>query len=442
MKRLLAFAAFLSTTIFTLHAQQEQSLLFLDNVWQTNLLNPARLPKEHGVVILPSIFTNISSPDVAINDLTAQKDGKKVLITNKLYEDGRPQTLNANAIIQVQTLGAMFPVTRNLTLTAYHAFSADPSVSVNRDLLRVFAEGNAAFLGKTVPFGSTGSGSMRSEIVLGGAYKMSKTLTVGAKMKAIYGLASVFTQNPKADVTFNESDYSMRFQTDFDVVAFKGKAVKDYSGMGSLLKNGLTSGNFGFGFDLGVMAHLDKLQISASVLDLGAKINWDTEGVRYQSKGDYTYRGVNLNNTNQFFNWGSFGTTAYVDTLKKTIGLKEITEGVTYTQKLPTRAYLSGTYQLNDKWRFGALICHETGGLKSQTGFALNASTKLLKIIDLGATVGLRNGSIANLGGHAAARLGRLNVFAVTDNLITVFNPYGSKNVNGRVGMNLVIGGK
>jgi Family of unknown function (DUF5723) len=438
MKRLLASIAMLIFTTTLLSAQQEQSLIFLDNVWQSNLLNPAQLPKEKITVALPSIFTNISSPDVAIKDLTAQREGRNVLIVNKLYENGRPERLSANANLQIQTLGITVPVTKNLSLTLHHAATADPSVSVSRDLLRVFAEGNASFLGKTVAFGSTGTGSIRSEFGLGAAYRVSK-LTVGARIKALYGIAGVFTQNPKTDVTFNSTDYSMRFQTDFDVLAFKGAAIKDYSGIGSLLSNGFTSSNKGFSLDLGMKMDFDKLQLSASVVDMGAQVKWQSNGTRYQSKGDYTYRGVNLGNSNQFFNWGNFGTTSYIDTLKKTIGLKETTEGVVFTQKLPTRAYLTGTYQFNDRWRLGAMVCHETSGgdVDSQTGFAVDVSTKLLKIIDLGATVGLRNGAINNIGGHIAAKLSVVQVFAVTDNLLTVFNPYGSKNANGRVGLNL-----
>jgi hypothetical protein len=337
-------------------------------------------------------------------------------------------------------LGLSIPVNKRLTLTAYHTATADPSVSINRDLLRVFAEGNASFLGKTVAFGSSGTGSMRSEFGVGAAFHL-KNFTVGARMKLLYGIAGVFTQNtPKADVTFNADDYAMRFQTNFDVLAFQGAAVKDYDGIGSLLNNGLTSKNTGFGLDLGATFKLGKLHLAASALDLGSAINWQNGGTRYQSDGTYTYRGINLSSTNQFFNWNNIGSDSYVDTLKKVIGLTETTEGVTYRQTLPVRAFLSGTYELNDHLRVGALLAYEgeTLATKNQVGFALNASTKLLKIIDLGATVGLRNGTVSNIGGHIAAKLSIFQIFAVTDNVLTTFNPYGSKNANGRVGINLV----
>jgi hypothetical protein len=101
MKRILAFV-FFNSLLTAVFAQQEQSLLFLNDVWQANLLNPARVSADKKVVALPSIFFNINSPDVAINDLTEQRNGQNVLVVNKLYENGRPEQLRANANIQVQ----------------------------------------------------------------------------------------------------------------------------------------------------------------------------------------------------------------------------------------------------------------------------------------------------------------------------------------------------
>ena len=102
------------------------------------------------------------------------------------------------------------------------------------------------------------------------------------------------------------------------------------------------------------------------------------------------------------------------------------------------KIYLSGTYQLNEKLKLGALFYNENGGLDvSYTGFAVNATYQLLKQIQLGGTLGLRNGSFSNLGMHFVAQLGPVQLFGVTDNIISAFRPYDSKNANGRLGINI-----
>ena len=88
-------------------AQQEQSLAFMTDIWQANLTNPAILTEKKVAIGLPSIYFNLNSPDLVINNLT--KSG-----TNSVYLDDvaqnklQPQThLNGN--VQLQTLGLTFP---------------------------------------------------------------------------------------------------------------------------------------------------------------------------------------------------------------------------------------------------------------------------------------------------------------------------------------------
>ena len=121
------------------------------------------------------------------------------------------------------------------------------------------------------------------------------------------------------------------------------------------------------------------------------------------------------------------------------------TAGATFTQKLPMKLYLSGSYQLNDKLSFGALIYNESGNsTASQTGFAVDATVKAVDIpkilrIRTGLTYGLRNGKFNNLGAHITINAFKVfQVFAVTDNIITVFKPYDATSANGRVGMGLI----
>ena len=430
----------LCVTLFSslkMTAQQEQSLAFMTDIWQANLTNPAILTEKKVAIGLPSVYFNLNSPDLVINNLT--KTG-----TNSIYLDDvaqnklQPQThLNGN--VQLQTLGLTFPVSKNLFFTLNHAVSTNPAVVLNRNLARILVKGNAdaEFLGKTSSFGSSANGDVRSEFGIGAAYKLAN-LTIGARVKLQYGLSGIFTTADKLDITFNQNDYNIRFQNDFNVQTYSLEKFGNITNVQDLLKNGLTSSNKGMSFDLGGSMKLGKLQLNASLIDLGGSIKWQTAGKSYSSKGDFTYKGVNQNDINRFFRYDSLTSSTFQDTLKKVIGLTTTTSGVSYTQKLPTKIYLSGSYELNDKWTFGALIYGELGGDENRTGFMVDATTKLFKVLRVGATLGLRNKTFSNVGVHVSAKLGPVQLFAVTDNIITAFNPYGANNANGRIGLGLL----
>jgi Family of unknown function (DUF5723) len=424
-------------TSLNVAAQQEQSLAFMTDVWQSSTTNPAIISDKKRIVALPSIYFNLNSPDLTLNSLIVKggaKNGKDVLTIDGLKPQNR---INAN--VQFQTLGLTLPVNEALYLTVSHDVWADPSVNLKGDLIKLFVKGNAdpAFLGKTTAFGSSFNASIRSEFGFGAAYKM-ENLTIGARAKVQFGISGVFTKSNKLDITFNQNDYNMRFQNDFEVQTYSIDKFNNTQNVQDLLKNGVTSGNTGLSFDIGGTYKMDKWTFGASVIDLAGSIKWKNDAKSYSSKGDYTYKGINPIDQNNFFKFDSLSSTTFRDTLEKIIGFTEKTSDVTYTQKLPTKVYLTGSYALNEKWTFGALIYGEFGGDESKTGVSLDATTKLFDILRVGATVGLRNKTLNNVGAHVSALLGPVQIFAVTDNILTVFNPYNANNANGRVGLNLV----
>lgn len=423
--------------------QQEQTLNFLTDTWQAHLTNPALLPSKKIAIALPSVYFNINSPDLKVNDLIINENGSNKLYLNNLYAPQRSDVTHINANVQVQTLGISFLVSDRLSLSVYQAGSTTPSVNYRRDLAQLFFKGNADFLGKTVSFGSSAQADIRSEIGIGATYRLP-VLTIGGRVKLHSGIAGVFTQANKLDVSFNQTDYSLGFNTDIDVRTFASEKISNIKSAQDIVNQGIFSKNTGVSFDLGGSIKLGKLQVNASLIDIAGSINWKTDGTTYASKGNYTFKGRDENNFQQFFKVDSLSSKTFADTLKKIVGLTE-TASATYTQKLPMKLYLSGAYQINEKIALNVLIYNESGGSSaSHTGFIIGGTInpidipKILKL-KVGLTYGLRNGVFNNLGGHITINAFQfIQVFAVTDNIWTAFNPYGSHNANGRVGMGLI----
>jgi Family of unknown function (DUF5723) len=446
MKKSICIALTLTAmiTVFKASAQQEQSLNFMTDTWQAHMTNPALLPSKKLSIALPSVYFNINSPDLAVNDLIVNENGSRNLYLDKLYGPERPELTHINGNVQVQTLGISFPVTNKLSLSIYQAGSANPSVTYRRDLAQLFLKGNADFLGKTVAFGSSTNGDMRSEIGIGATYHLP-VFTIGGRIKFHSGIAAIFTESDKMDITFNQTDYSLGFNTDFAITSYSSEKITNIRQPLDVVNQGICSKNRGISIDLGGSMKLGKIQLNASLIDIAGTIRWQNNAQSYSSKGNYTYKGRDINNFNNFFKTDSLSSQTFIDTLKTVIGLVEATGGIGHSQKLPMKLYLSGSYQLNDKLSLGALLYNESGGsTASQTGFAVDATVKAVDIpkvlkIRAGLTYGLRNGKFNNLGAHITLNAFKVfQIFAVTDNIITVFKPYDSNSANGRVGMGLI----
>ena len=70
----------LCTTLFTsvaVSAQQEQSLAFMTDVWQSNLTNPALLPDKKIGIALPSLYFNLNSPELTFNSFVTKNARRK-----------------------------------------------------------------------------------------------------------------------------------------------------------------------------------------------------------------------------------------------------------------------------------------------------------------------------------------------------------------------------
>ena len=436
MKYILKSTSLLLLIFFSqiVQAQQEQTLGLVPNIWQSNLLNPAQLPDKKIHVVLPSIYLSAKS-DFVLNDFihVDSESGRRqivdTLVLAKLHDSNK---FSVNA--QIQTLGISFPINDKIQLSLYHAINTNASVDINGNLAKLFIKGNTQFVGNTVSLSSEGNTSMYSELGLGAAYNLNENFTVGLRIKYLSGITAAFTTRKKFDANFDAAGAQLSINSDFALVTFDENKLAGIKNTTDILSNGLFGSNSGYSFDLGGTFKIGKIKLAASILDLGGTINWQNNAKTYSTSGNTVYVGDNAAN---FFNANNYSTTHYIDTLKRYTNYTETNTG-SYTQTLPLRLYLCGTYQLNDTWTFGALIYNESNSINAGTGFTLNSSAQIGKILNCGLSYSLRNNSFDNLGLHFVLKLGAVQLYGVTDNITAAFRLYDVKTANGRLGMNLV----
>lgn len=424
----------LITAFMSLYAQQEQSLHFMRNTWQSNLTNPAMKLSEKVEILLPSIYYNLSSPDFKIKKLI-MPDADGVLDLSALAKNRLELRNRLNVDAKILTLGVAVPINENLSISLYHSINNRSSIDLDGSFLKMTLDDNFPYVGKTHNFYSKVNGSVYGEIGLGAVYLLNRHIQIGIQLKKLDGMMSIFTKTGESIVTLETTNYAMSMNNNINFNTYSLDHLNEMSHPFKALGASFLSKNNGYAFDLGTSMEFGKFNVAFSIIDIGSHIKWQKEGKNYTSLGNFHYKGIksatiSIENTNN---------NSLTGDLKEVIQLKE-TNDPKYVEKFPTKLYVSTSYDFSDKLMVGALIFRSSYQyFKSQTGVTLNTTYRINDNLHLGGTWSLRNNSVNNLGIHMMAQLGPIQLYGVTDNIITAFRPYNSNNSNGRLGINILL---
>ncbi len=85
----------------------------------------------------------------------------------------------------------------------------------------------------------------------------------------------------------------------------------------------------------------------------------------------------------------------------------------------------------------GALLFAQGNQSEYTPAFALNIRKDFGNIFSLGTQYAMVKGEVHNIGLSTALKLGPVQLFLTSDNILPVINPMNGQNVNIRFGMNL-----
>jgi hypothetical protein len=425
-----------------LMAQQEVGLHFMQGVWQSVNTNPAFVPESNWVVSLPSIRNNLGITGATYNDIIFEEvDGKSQIDIGRLIDNLNDQNLIRDDL-SIETIGVAFKVGR-LTLSASHAFKYLAYLDYPKTLPQLIWQGNGQFIGEEVSIGNDLQFTGYNEFAVGASMKLNK-LTLGGRAKYLTGIENVSTDDTRNTASFytDPDIYQLTLTSDYllnSAGSFQYNNYDDFNfnfNFGKARTDILFTQNSGFAIDLGAKLEVGSFEFAASVIDLGAKINWKEEVRNYNTAGTFEYGGLDFSDalTGEAVNFDQA-----LDTLET---IFEVTETNTdYSTDLPTKVYLSATMKLANM-RIGGLFFTESYRGKTYPAFALGANANIFKIINIGGTYTIlpELDSYANVGLNVSAKIGLVQAFATTDDIVAAFRPGESQTFGARVGINLLFG--
>ena len=422
----------------SIHAQELGLNLFSD-LYQSSKTNPAYAAEQPFTIGVPGFYFNLLLP-ATYNDLVKDggTNGDKIIDAGIWLENSEDEN-TMRSDLELETVNIGLPL-GNLFLSFNHAIKLSGYMHYPKEMLQLGWEGNAQFIGQEVTFGPDFQAYFYNEFGFGAAAKLGD-IAIGGKVKLLTGIGDVSTERTDAALFTSDDIYQLRLTTDYLINSSAFVEIDDLDDLNFQIKDyeasDLFTNNFGAAIDLGVKWDVNEnLYLAASAIDLGS-IKWTNEVNNYKSEGVTTYDGLDFSN---IFREDSLTLGSAIDSLRDVFDFQESTES--YSTTLPLKIYISGGYTVNEKLTLGAAFFTEAYRDRTFPAFTAGATFRPLDWLSVGGNYSWRNETADNIGLHFAAKLAFVQLYAVTDNILTAFQPYDSEKMNVRAGLNFMIGNK
>lgn len=344
--------------------------------------------------------------------------------------------------------------TKHGFFTYTHRIREYESLSYNKDLVKLVANGNAAFLGESNPADINIGVSARvyQEFDFGFQMSLTKELNIGMRLKFLMGFMDAKTNVVNAKLYTDPETYALKLMTEANVtgtlpyqfVMENGKLdiVDRRFNPANLLKN------YGGGIDLGAEYKFDEHWGAAAALnDLGF-IKWNNYAINFSGElqdngsfydhGAFVFSGLTSEQVHGLMNDPNYAS-AVADSL---MGYFQLTPNnlVSYTTGLNTNLMLRGYYDVTPSNRFSAQFMGYNLGMGMKPALTLAYTGSFANKYDVVATYTMMPGVFDNLGIGLSANFGGLLLYVATNNIFGFTNPANRGLLNAQFGISFTGG--
>ena len=385
-------------------------------------------------LFLPSVGIGYSQNGPSLYDLI-KKDAAGDFFINFTQEENLEDLNPYRASLTVNTIGLAVNW-KSWNFSIGHAARIIGHLNFPRQTYSLLKDGNAPFIGEEISVGVALQASSFNQYMLGASYG-TDIFRIGICGKLLVGSQDVSTEEFGVRLFTDDDIYQLRFNNNYIINTsslFTFNDLEDFSfDLDRTFINTLFSNNVGFGFDIGMSFKVsENTTVGASIYDVG-KIIWKEEATNYNSKGGFSFDGLDIASY-----IGSETVVELRDSLLNLLKFEETNNS--YDSKLPLQFNVSVVHTLNDKLDVEAAFNLATINGSSAYNFRVGALYQFNSYSHLGASYSYNQFEILNLGLSIVSKLGPVQVFARTDNILGVFQPIKNGYTNGYLGINLLFG--
>lgn len=277
--------------------------------------------------------------------------------------------------------------------------------------------------------------SNRTSIYLGYQRSfMKERLRIGGRFKYLIGQQHAYIDRMNFSVR-NEDNFQLVAQTD---VLLRSAGVPNLSaGPIDALDLAFTD-NRGMAFDLGVdFALSDRWSLSASIIDVGS-ITYQENTTDFFSEGEYEFNGFEADLSRD--NPGE-GFEGLLDSIVEAFNFPE-EDGNSYTRSLMPRVFGAVNYRLSDRHTFGLIYHARIWNEQWYHDYGINYQGRLLRGLQVTGGYSIINGTQHNIGAGIQFKLGPVQLYVLSENLLGGLQYTEAYTSSVRVGLNFAFFGK
>lgn len=344
--------------------------------------------------------------------------------------------------------------TKHGYFTYTHRLREYESVSYNKDLVQLAAQGNAAFLGENNPADINLGISARVFQEFDFGYQMSLTeqWNIGLRLKFLMGFMDAKTNTLNVKLYTDPNTYALRLMTAANVRGSIPYQILMENGEMTIVDRRFNPANlfknYGGGIDLGGEYIInDQWGVAAAINDLGF-IKWNNysynfvgglqDNGSFYDNGAFVFSGLTEEQVNAITNDPDYASQL-VDSLVGYFNLNPQSVA-SYTSGLNTNFMVRGYYDLDPQNRFSAQFMGYNVGLGIKPAMTLAYTGSFGDKYDVVATYTMMPGSFDNFGVGLSANFGGLLLYIASNNIFGFFNPANRSMVHAQFGISLTSG--
>lgn len=426
-------------------AQDGNTIYFMQNIPQSSYSNPALFPNCKfylGIPGISSLFLNINNGSFSYNDIFTRRTDDSLIVDKDKLLNSLSYNNKLSYEISQQLFAMGFRIRKN-----FFSFGVNQKMNTNfnytKDFMTFLLKGNEPFIGKTANLGDTKFGlNSYSELSFGYSREFGRKLSFGFRFKYLIGIANVYTEKSKVQLYTDPNTYELTATSDFLVhTSTPFDSLENFDNQAKNIKWKDLTKNNGIAFDFGAEYRLNKRwNFGISLIDLGS-INWQSNVKDYVSKNpnaQFTFNGFDIN---EVFKNGELKDSIFdklLDSIKETMGITDV-EGKAYKSPLKTKLYLSASYNLSSKDKFGFLLLHEFVNNDVNRILSISYNRNIGRFFAITLSNTIVSGQIFNPGGGISFALGPFQTYIIGDHFSSVYLA-DMKNFGIHFGMNFIFG--
>jgi hypothetical protein len=410
---------------------QDLGLLFLKGSLPA-AYSQAGLPLDEGLHIAAgNASASFATNGPSFNDVFKRNSLGQRYVDIRAYGASFPEQTAVSAGFGLRTLDVAY-AWNSFSLMAGHGFRFESAFQYPKAMAELATFGNGPFVGREVNLGINADVNAYNEFSVGLQKKMG-IITFGLRGKLLYGISSLKTDEASALFTTDEAFYAWNLTNSYTV---RSSGLLRYYSLDSIDVNfkpltfeNVFFNNAGWGLDAGISVQLSKNSLITVGLQDAGSIRWDFFPRKYQSKGAFTFDGLDV--------FSSLGDTIPIQISDTLLSIIEVTSGIEeYRTKLNHSIIVSGMFAVGKNWTLmGSYTAKNLVNIVNHH-ISLGGSMKL-KFLDVGASVNYSNFGYLNAGVFARLKLGAFSLYSSVDNPAVLFRPLDNKHGFIRLGTTL-----